>query len=287
MKISIQTDRFEMLEEITKSGCDKVRFGSDFCEWKIPSPELLREAYRLTRKIGVEFSYVTPRLSSKSLEIVREELAFLDSNGDVDVVINDLGLFNILGSYPNLRPHLGRRLVFMSARCPWLQDALRFRVGFFERKKLEEIYYQTSLNYLPTIRFYQKYGIKGADVDWIPRCFPYLDFLMKNGLSVSVHLQLAPVTVTRRCHTARFLGEKDPWLCSKPCNAKAFLLRQPTLKLELYLYGNAIFRLIQPSLEDAKKLRKQGVEEFIVAVNPVTKMESRQEMEAFIQSLTS
>ena len=35
MKISVQTDIFNLLEEAVESKCDKVRFGAEFCEWKI------------------------------------------------------------------------------------------------------------------------------------------------------------------------------------------------------------------------------------------------------------
>lgn len=285
MKISVQADRLDMLEEITKSNCDGVRFGSDFCEWKIPSLESLKKAYGLVQEGGKDFAYVTPRLSNSSFNKIPEELAFLNDNSEVNVVINDLGLLDVLEKYPRLKPHLGRRLVFMPARCPWIEDTLKFRARLFERRKLEEIYYQTSLNYVPTINFFKKYGIKGVDVDWIPNSFPYLDLFIKNELTVSVHMHLIPVTITRRCHTARFLSEKEPQTCSKPCNKRAFLLKQPTLKQELYLHGNAVFRLIQPSPNDVKQLREEGIDELIATMNPITKMDSREKIDAFIQDL--
>lgn len=285
MKVSVQTDRFRMLEEIVRSGCDRVRFGSEFCEWKLLSLELLREAYGLAHEEGKEFAYVTPRVSDRSLGIIRGQLAFLNSKGHVDVVINDFGILNMLGRYPNLRPHLGRQLVYMPARCPWLQNALRHRVGFFERRRLARMYYQTGLNYAPTIHLYQKYGVEDIDVDWIPQSFPYFDFLMKNGLRVSVHMHLIPVAITRTCHTARFLGEREPESCPEPCNTRAFLLRQKTLGIDLYMHGNVIFRLTEPSQRDVKRLYKQGVDEFVVTVNPITKIESRKKIDAFIQNL--
>jgi len=274
-----------MLEEIMKSSCDRVRFGTDFCEWKIPNLEVLKKAYSFVHEGGKEFIYVTPRLSNSSFKRVQEQLAFLSNNGrETKVVINDLGLISILEKYPNLKLHLGRRLVFMPARCPWIEETL-FRAGFFERKKLEELYHQTSLNYAPTIHFYQKYGIKGVDVDWIPRSFLYLNFLIRNGFTVSVHIHLIPVTITRRCHTARFLSEKEPQICSRPCDKRAFLLKQPTLKKEFYLHGNTVFRFIQSSLKDVKQLHEQGIEELVVTVNPITKIDSGEKIDAFIQNL--
>ena len=285
MKISFQTDRFNKLDEIARSVCDWVRFGSEFCEWKIPSLDILKEAYRLTHERAKKFSYIIPRVSDRSLERIRKQLAFLDSKGNVDVVINDFGILNMLEQYPNLRPHLGRQLVYMPARCPWLQNTLKTTMGYFERRRLEKIYYQTSLNYVPTIHLYQKYGVEGVDVDWIPRSFPYFEFLIKNGLSLSIYTHLIPVAVTKACHTARFLGESDPEICSEPCNRKAFLLSQKTLGLDLYLNGNVVYSHIEPSLRDVKGLFKQGICELVVTVNPITKIDSREKIDEFIQSL--
>lgn len=285
MRITVQTDRSEILEEILKSNCDGIRFGSDFCEWKIPNLDSLKKAYSIVQKSGKSFAYVTPRLSNSSFKKAEEGLVFLNDSGEANVVINDLGLLDILEKYSNLKPHLGRRLVFMPARCPWIDDTLKFRAGLFERKKLEELYYQTSLNYAPTISFFKRYGVRGVDVDWIPDSFPFFDLLTKNGLAVSVHMQLIPVTITRRCHTARFLSEKEPQTCSRPCDKRAFLLKQPTMKQELYLHGNAVFRLINPSSDDMKQLRDEGAEELIATVNPITEMTSREKLDAFIDDL--
>lgn len=285
MKTTLQTDNFRMLEEIAISCCDGVRFGPEFCELKIPSLELLREAYGLTHEAGKEFAYVIPRVSDRSLKSLRRQLAFLDSKGNVDVVFNDFGILNMLERFPNLRPHLGRQLVYMPARCPWLQDTLKTTMGFFEKRRLEKIYYQTSLNYLPTIQLYQKYGVEGADVDWIPRCFPYFEFLMKNGLNLSIYMHLIPVAVTNACHTARFIGEREPETCSEPCNSRAFLLRQKTLGIDLFLHGNVVFHFTEPSLKDVKRLYNQGIGEFVVTVNPILKIDNREKINHLIESL--
>ncbi|MDQ1280406.1 MAG: hypothetical protein QG670_1669 [Thermoproteota archaeon] len=285
MRITVQTDKPEMLDEILKSNCDGIRLGSDFCEWKIPRLDALKNAFILTQKSKKTFAYVTPRLSNNSFKKAEEGLAFLNDSNEVEVVINDLGLLDILEKYPKLKPHLGRRLVFMPARCPWIDDTLKFRAGLFERKKLEELYYQTSLNYIPTINFFKRYGIRGVDVDWIPDSFPFFVLFIKNGLTTSVHAQLIPVTITRRCHTARYLSEKEPSTCSRPCNKRAFLLKQPIMKQELYLYGNTVFRLINPSSDDMKQLREGGAVELIITVNPITGMTSRERLDAFIDDL--
>jgi hypothetical protein len=90
-------------------------------------------------------------------------------------------------------------------------------------------------------------------VDCIPRILPSLGSLVEEGLSLSVHLHLVPVTFTRNCHTARFLGETRPEPCSRPCLTRAFVPKNEALReygLDFFLSGNTVFRLAQPSPAD-------------------------------------
>jgi len=285
MIFSVQTDNFEMLKPAVKSECDKVRFGSEFCEWKIPSLSILKRAYKLVSSGEKDFAYITPKVSESSLKKIRKQLDFLRDKEKIDVIVNDLGVLNILAQYPELTPYLGRQIVYIPARCPWLE----MRPFFMKMamRNVEETYSQTSLNYAPTIKFFQELGVQGADLDWIPRCFPYFDFLTKMGLNISVHLYLIPVTITRKCHTARFVGEKNPRACSKPCNTKAYLLKQEDIELKLFLHGNVVFRFIKPSRNDLEVLLKSNVTELIIGMNPITKISNQQKIDKLIHGLKS
>jgi collagenase-like PrtC family protease len=274
-----------MLKEAVKSDCDIVRFGSEFCEWKIPSLNTLEKAYNLTNDWGKEFVYITPRVSNNNLEKIRDHLNFFNEEKKNKVVVNDLGTLNILKVYPKINPHLGRQLVYIPARCPW-NEITEHDVGFLTKRKITNIFYQTSLNYKPTIQFFQKLGVQGVDVDWIPQCIPHYNFLLKNGLDLSVHVYLVPVTLTRRCHTARFLGEKDPENCTQPCSTQAFVLRHDVLGIELFLHGNTVFTFNDPANNDIKQLRNNA-DQLVIAMTPATKIDSQQEINALITRLKS
>jgi len=285
MKFSVQTttSSLDMLKEAVSSDCDKVRFGSEFCEWKIPSISELKEAYTLIKSEGKEFTYVTPRVSDSGIKKLLRQLDFLDRKGETEVVINDLGMLNLIGRYSNLNPHLGRQLVHIPARCPWLKKSIKDTL-FGKFRGVDALYSQTSLNYRPTIKFFQKYRIRSVDLDWIPRCFRYYSFLAKNGFNLSIHLHLVPVTLTRKCHTARFLGENNPETCSKPCNDKAFRLENERLDLEFFLHGNVVFYLTQPSRRDVSKL-KNDVTEFVITMSPITGILNREKINNLISQL--
>ena len=283
MKFSAQTTTSDiaMLREAIGSSCEKVRFGSEFCEWKIPSLTELEKAYSLIKDQGKDFTYVTPRVSNSSIKKLVKQLDFLDGEGKIDVVINDLGVLNILGRYPNLNPYLGRQLVHVPGRCPWLKRGLRDRL-IEKVQGIEKVYSKTSLNYGPTIRFFQERGVRGVDLDWIPRCFPYYGFLVKAGLNLSVHLQLVPVTLTRKCHTGRFLGEVAPETCSKPCNIRAFRLKNERLELEFFLHENAVFRFTEPSRKDIEELLRNDISEFVITMSPITRILTREKIDGLM-----
>jgi hypothetical protein len=280
MKITVQTDDLGKLQKVASSKCDIVRFGSEFCELKIPSLKRLQNAYKTTIDEGKEFIYVTPKVSNLGLTNVRKQLKFL-TDVEAGIVVNDLGILNILHNTPNLKLYLGRQLVYIAARCPWFTFE---REGWLERQKLEKTYYQTSLNFEPMINFLKEYNLWNVDIDWIPRCFPHLDFLVKKGLHLSAYLHLVPVAITRKCHMARFLGETSYKDCTKQCNDRSFLLKQKTIELELFLCGNTIFRIIQPIKEEIKKL-KNKINEVIILVNPITNIENQVAINEVISNL--
>lgn len=283
MKISVQTDNVMMLKEVIKY-CDEVRFGSEFCEYKLPSMETLEEAYTLTNRAGKNFTFVTPRVSNRGLKKTREHLCFLNRDENIGVVANDYGILSILGQYSNLKPRLGRQLIYMPARCPW-KDFTPYELGFMDKRRIRKIFYQTSLNCLPTIRFFKGLGVEGVDVDHIPRSFPSFYSLVRSGLNLSIHLNLIPVAITRKCHTARFLGEKSLETCSRPCDKRAFILKHDVLGVQLILHGNVIFRLAKPSRKQINKLCKNGIDDFVITMGPATKIKSRKDIESFIQDL--
>ena len=58
MKYSVQTDNVRAVREALGSNCDRIRFGSEFCEWKIPSLKEMLEA-------GVHFGHQSSRWNPK------------------------------------------------------------------------------------------------------------------------------------------------------------------------------------------------------------------------------
>jgi len=288
MIISIQIENLNSLKEVLNSECDRVRFGSEFCEFKIPSLNLLKKAYKLITDRGKEFAYITPKLSNISIRKVKQHLDFLNENGPINIIFNDLGLLQLLQKYPNLKPHMGRQLVYIPARCPWPEITVGGSISrWMARRRVEKIFYQTSLNHELTIQFFRNYKVENVDLDWIPKCFPHYDYIVRNGFNLSLHLYLIPVTLTRKCHMARLLGEKEPEKCSRPCETYGFVLKRKDLGIELFLWGNVVFKMIEPAEKELKEAFKIKISEFVIPLNPLTKIKNEKEINNIIQLIRS
>jgi len=284
MNVAIQTGTLPMLKEALASESQKMRFGSEFCMYALPSTSALETAYTSTRDAGKEFAYVTPRLADAYMDKIREHLSLLDDLGGATVVVNDLGTLSIMREFPSLTPYLGRQLVYTPSRCPW-KEITEHPVSYFTKRKIKQIFYQTSLNYEPTLEFFKSLGVVGADVDWIPEIFNNLKPLTQRDLQVSVHLYSVPVAITRKCHTARFLGEENLDQCSRPCYTKAYSMDNEVLGVEMYLHGNAVFKLTDPDRRTVNQLARRGVGELVLTMSPLSRVTSHTELDGLLQSL--
>jgi len=273
-KLTAQSGSIPLLKEALKKNYSVIRFGSEFCMYALPSTEELQKAYELTVDAGKEFVYVTPRLADKKMIIVKKQLETLNNMGGCTIVINDLGALKIVKDLTSLKSHLGRQLVYIPSRCPWKEITER-EVSLFTKRKIKKIFYQTALNYDPTIIFYKDLGIIGADVDYIPNLFPNLKFLIERGLQLDVHMFSIPVAITRKCHTARFLGTEDLETCSRFCYTKAFMMNNEILNKDLCLYGNTVLKLVEPDRKAISLLSRMGVAEFVITMGPLVHASSK------------
>lgn len=287
MKFTVQSETLSSLREALASQCDGIRFGPEFCEWKIPSLEHLKQAYEEAKEAGKRFTYVSPIVSNQGIEKLREHLAFLRGFEGVEVVIGDIGVLNLLQDYGGLQLRLGRPRVYIPARSPWSQITRMPDPSFFNRLKVEKIFYQTSLNYLRSLEYYKSLGVMGADADWLSKCFPHYKKIIKNGFILAVHAYAIPVAVTMRCHMARFLGEVEPALCTKPCLSKAFNIRQKELERDFILHGNVVFRSVESQQRDVRQLQRMGVNELIIPMGPVSKLLTTKDLNEAIAALSS
>jgi|SRR5271157_1625824 len=274
MKYTVYVETVKELTTALGSDCDGVRFGSEFCPWKVPSLNSLKAAHMMSLERGREFTYVTPRISSCDLGKVVDQLAYLHDHrsNSTRVVVNDLGVLNVLseGEFLGLSPHLGRQLISVPLRGrPPMAELMRG--GGLKQFVARQIFNRSNLNHGLTIDFLKDLGVKGVDMDWLPDGFPHLNRIARRGLHVAIHSHLSLIALTRMCHTARLMGEQAPEMCSQPCLRRAFVLKHPLLG-EMYLLGDALFGVVQPAPCQAQGIRSGGIKEIVLSLNALTRL---------------
>lgn len=292
MLFSVYVENPRFLESAVQSRCNSIRFGSDLCELKLPTTKQVLQAHTLVEQASKEFIYVCPRISDSDFPEVEAHLDALNETATqpIRVVANDLGILNRVmdENLTNLIPYLGRQLISIPRRGrPSMVELMagesqlkRFVIG----KAAGLVFDKTNLNYKPTLDFLNTVGVQGADVDWMPETFDHLRGIVQSGIAVSVHLQLVFVAIARRCHTARYYHEDIPHQCSRPCLKTSMLLKHPVFG-DLYMDGNTIFGVVEPTQNNMRKLKSAGVNEIVLTMSPITDLRSTQDLDRTIQTL--
>ena len=282
MRVLVKPNTINQLKEVAESKCAGIRFGSEFCENSIPDIKTLRHAHELAEGSEKSFSYNIPLLTNRGLDKIKPQLEYLNEIDDIEIVTGDLGVLNLLRD-KEVKTRLGRTRVYIPARSPWDQITRMPNPSFFALRKVEKLFYQTSLNYRRVLEFFTSHGVVGADVDLIPKCFSNYRDIIKKGLSLSTHTHCIPIAVTMRCHTARFLGESSPEECSLPCMTKVHTIKQRELGKKFLLHGNVVYRSVDITSSDIKTLNRIGVEELIIPMSPLNEINTAKEIDDYIR----
>jgi hypothetical protein len=285
MNAIVQTETLSLLKEAVKSNCKGIRFGPEFCEFKMPEKGFLEKAYDITIDEGKTFAYNVPLLTQYGIKKIKEQTNFLKNLDKIEIVIGDLGLINLLKDLENVNIRLGRLRVYIPGRCPWKQITREANPSFFSKRRVEKLFYQTNLNYIRTLDFYKNLGITCADVDWIPKCFSNYGNIVKKGFNLSIHTHSIPVAVTMKCHTARFLGESSTESCTKPCFDNFFEIRQKDLGENFLLDGNVVYRGVNPTFKEIKKLKRNGIDDIVISLGHISNLFKSREIDEVINNL--
>ncbi|MCS7114463.1 MAG: hypothetical protein RMJ15_08485 [Nitrososphaerota archaeon] len=218
----------------------RVYFGNEFCERLIPKVEDVREMLEFALKKEAAFSFVTPYVTNKGIEILNNIFAFLtrESPG-CEVIFNDYGVLRVLlNKFSELKPVMGRLLNKMK-RDPRLMNLIDIlpetTVKYFKSSSLET---QAFRNFLAKSR------IERVELDNLLQGIELN--LSRFGISASLYVPYAYVTTTRACLAINcdVHGQEDNvgiFPCKKECQRYTFYLKSEVMPVLLIRKGNTIF----------------------------------------------
>lgn len=241
-------------------GYDRVYFGAEFCQWRMPAAASVARSYARARELGMGFTLVTPWVTDAGLGRLCTLFRVLSdsSSGDAarpEVVINDYGALDALkeGRY-RLVPVLGR-LLTRQKRCPRIP-------GIMERlpQSGRELYLHAGIEDPVSAKFLKGFGIRRVELD---NPLQGIDVNLKNaGLKGTVYTPYAYVTVTRHCPVSfdgktwrSFTGCRD-----RGCLRGSMEMSNPAHEAPLLMRGNAQF-VMNPELPE--NLTGMGIDRIV------------------------
>lgn len=234
----------------------ELRYGDEFCFRKCISFAKIDEAFDLAIRYKKSISFIYPRLNDDEMDRVKRQLHKLNEFGEsIYIIANDLGIgqYIVSCSLNNLKIVLGRQAISVPMRARPAMPSVMGKDNVIADLADKKLFYLTNVNYKRTLKFLKKMNIYGLEFDYIPKTFPLIKKLQKEGIHAYIHKGNVMVALTRRCHTQRLYGETQD--CNLICKERRLRLFHEVTN-ELFMDGNAILAAVPQYDNELKELQK-------------------------------
>lgn len=245
----MKKEKAKIISSVSKIGlCSKferIYFGDEFCQYKIPSLKDLN--YLKRNSNGKKISLVFPYISEYYFHKIEKLLKFICANNAIfdEIVFNDWGFFYyIRKNYPALKLVMGR-LLTKQKTDPFAKDiitnmqkpgALKQKV-FIPKKVPKE-----TLEYFGSIpvnsQIFHKFmiennivRIESDNLNWD------MNVNLRKKIKISVYFPYVKISTTRYCGQLNMLKNN----CIRQCEKSAVTLKKYRTKFNYIIKGNAVF----------------------------------------------
>jgi hypothetical protein len=208
---------------------ERIYLGSEFCPNLLLSTETLVEQLRKYSNIPITLAlpFIPESYTEKALELIEEASEISPS---LEVAVQNWGLIDVVLKKGCI-PIIGRLLI------------KQFKDPRLVKENMEVI----SDASLPKINsamlgLIHSIGVKRIEIDSPPWGRTLPEALTSFGISVSLHVPYTIISVTRYCKLSQIYKERQDLEivpCGKECLQSRYVLKHPTMKDTLLLYGNA------------------------------------------------
>jgi hypothetical protein len=250
----VGTRWYEQFTEHWGIAPSRLYFGQEFCEYLIPSTDVLTQAYYYCRQLGWDFTYVTGCCTDAGVARQRANFAFLaEQDEPVEVVVNDWGILRVLRrEFPDLEPVLGRLLtkqkrlaLHAGPKNPLAvnTDGMELSVEEIREHQVKALRNTDLANedYRQDLR---DLGFGRVDVDIVPQGIDLPG--LGSGLDFGCYYPWGYVAGGRNCLTAGVIDpEREFVVLDKPCPRPCQRFNKSTARLhgdEIVIQrGNSVF----------------------------------------------
>ena len=204
---------------------NRIYFGEEFCEKLIVSKKDI-EKYIKSYGDKYKLTFMTPYVTNYGIKEIKGILEILNNINNIEVIFNDWGVFNILKTFKNIKPILGRL----------------FSREFRDPRKTCNIPIVPKIN-SQFVKHLIDEGINRIELDTDVNEFDINEDLL-NNVSFSIYYPFTFITTSRYCLTQNFVANdniRSVRECKYECNKMLYSLKHNSLKTPIILKGNTFY----------------------------------------------
>ncbi|MDQ0215888.1 hypothetical protein J2S13_002308 [Oikeobacillus pervagus] len=270
IEMELQTDFFSEWEEMfgEKETPDRIIFGSEFCQYRLPSKKSVKQALDYCWDQQLDFSFATPYVHEQKFQQLLEILEFLNgaamgNNRPIEVIVNDWGVFHYVREHFQKLDIVIGRLLNKSIRDP---RVAHYYTDPNAPKEGKDFYKKTGLLSEPFQQFLSSDNVTGYEFDQL---------IQGNSLSkkeakqiIGLHFPFGCVASGSACMVGFMETEKsdkfrgDPE-CKQQCQLYIFELknkRHHDMRNRVFQKGTTAFYSHDRSLVKSALKSLQGIE---------------------------
>ncbi|AMA73011.1 hypothetical protein ACH33_09170 [Aneurinibacillus sp. XH2] len=248
---NMQTMFFSVWEQMcgARRQPDRLYFGSEFCQYRLPSLTAVKQALAYSQEHGLAFTFVIPYVHTVKFEALPEILVYLQTMAvkeerPLEVVVNDWGVYHhIRKHFPVLRIVIGR-LLNRTIRDPRVADYYADENAPTDARR---VFAGSGLLSEWFGRFLQEGNVAGLEFDELIQEHALLEY--SSPYMLSFHFPFGCVASGSACMVGFMEAEKkdkfrgDP-NCRQQCQRYTFELKNrhiPDMRHRIFQKGNTAF----------------------------------------------
>jgi len=239
-------------------GYERLYYGAEFCEWRIPTKQQLAEAIEIAADHNWYFSLMTPYVTDRGLAQLEPLFELLDE-GD-EIIVNDWGVLDLIAEeYGQFTPVLGR-LLTKQKRGPRILNVIdetpESMLEHFRRSNVDVPHLSRWLTETMRVGRYE--------IDNLLQGFE-----RKPNIPASLYTPWLYISTTRMClvnHCEnRDMSLRAIFKTDCACQTHEFTLTHENMPAKLYLFGNTIFTRND---ELPANLERMGIDRLVFQPRP-------------------
>lgn len=268
MERAIHVSNLRNLKYFKKVGYQRLYWGIEFCQNLIPSLRDTKQILKFTKRRSLKFSLVTPFVTNKGLDKLKEIFFYLKENSvKCEVIVNDWGVLYYLYRefYRYFELALGR-LLTRQQRDPSMKIILEKQPPYAGRDKkygklvivlhkvlgeLSQMGMRSSyINASLAQDFLSKFGIKRVELNNL------IQGLCLEGIRLkkSLYIPYINISTTRFCPMESKLQKIYRIdFCNRECQNEYSILTSKNIPVKIYKRGNTTFYRNPLDIKDFKK----------------------------------